>query len=128
MSVLSRDNGAENWAIVASRIESCKLNGIDSQAYRRRTHPRRQSRAKLAAGRTSALDLGRRSRSTARRLIDPLRHPAKVKLLSKVCGNHDYARRKPRSSELSGKSISRPGDSFVICLGFNRENCAATVN
>jgi transposase len=27
------DNGAENWAIVASLIESCKLNGIDPQAY-----------------------------------------------------------------------------------------------
>ena len=27
------DNGAENWAIVASLVESCKLNGIDPQAY-----------------------------------------------------------------------------------------------
>jgi transposase len=25
--------GAENWAVVASLIESCKLNAIDPQAY-----------------------------------------------------------------------------------------------
>jgi transposase len=25
--------GAENWAIVASIIETCKLNGVDTQAY-----------------------------------------------------------------------------------------------
>ena len=27
------DGGAENWAILASLIESCKLNGVDPQAY-----------------------------------------------------------------------------------------------
>lgn len=27
------DDGAENWAILASLIECCKLNGIDAQAY-----------------------------------------------------------------------------------------------
>ena len=27
------DDGAENWAILASLIETCKLNGIDPQAY-----------------------------------------------------------------------------------------------
>ena len=27
------DDGAENWAIVASLIETCKLNGIDPQAW-----------------------------------------------------------------------------------------------
>jgi transposase len=27
------DNGAENWAVHASLIETCKLNGIDPQAY-----------------------------------------------------------------------------------------------
>jgi hypothetical protein len=27
------DGGAENWAVVASLIESCKLNAIDPQAY-----------------------------------------------------------------------------------------------
>ena len=27
------DGGAENWAIVASLIETCKLNGLDPQAY-----------------------------------------------------------------------------------------------
>ena len=27
------DGGAENWAIVASLIETCKLNGVDPQAY-----------------------------------------------------------------------------------------------
>ena len=26
------DDGAENWAILASLIETCKLNGIDPQA------------------------------------------------------------------------------------------------
>ena len=27
------DEGAENWACIASLIESCKLNGVDPQAY-----------------------------------------------------------------------------------------------
>ena len=27
------DDGAENWAIVASLIETCKLNGIDPYTY-----------------------------------------------------------------------------------------------
>lgn len=27
------DAGAENWATIASLIETCKLNGIDPQAY-----------------------------------------------------------------------------------------------
>jgi hypothetical protein len=28
------DGGAENWAIAASLIETCKLNGVNPQAYR----------------------------------------------------------------------------------------------
>jgi len=27
------DNGAENWAIIASLIETCKLNAVDPFAY-----------------------------------------------------------------------------------------------
>jgi len=27
------DEGAQNWACIASRIETCKLNGVDPQAY-----------------------------------------------------------------------------------------------
>jgi hypothetical protein len=27
------DDGAESWAILASLIETCKLHGIDAQAY-----------------------------------------------------------------------------------------------
>ena len=27
------DHGAENWACIASLIETCKLNGVESQAY-----------------------------------------------------------------------------------------------
>ncbi len=27
------DTGAENWACVASLIETCKLNGVDPEAY-----------------------------------------------------------------------------------------------
>jgi hypothetical protein len=27
------DGGAEHWAVVASLVETCKLNGIDPQAY-----------------------------------------------------------------------------------------------
>ena len=27
------DDGAENWACIASLIETCKLNGVDPQAY-----------------------------------------------------------------------------------------------
>jgi hypothetical protein len=27
------DGGAEHWAVIASLTESCKLNGVDPQAY-----------------------------------------------------------------------------------------------
>jgi transposase len=27
------DDGAQNWAILASLIETCKLNGVEPQAY-----------------------------------------------------------------------------------------------
>lgn len=27
------DSGAEHWAVIASLVETCKLNGIDLQAY-----------------------------------------------------------------------------------------------
>ena len=27
------DGGAEHWAVVASLVETCKLNGVDPQAY-----------------------------------------------------------------------------------------------
>ena len=27
------DQGAENWACIASLIETCKLHGVDTQAY-----------------------------------------------------------------------------------------------
>jgi len=27
------DHGAENWACIASLIETCKLNGVDPQGY-----------------------------------------------------------------------------------------------
>jgi hypothetical protein len=27
------DEGAENWACIASLIETCKLSGVDPQAY-----------------------------------------------------------------------------------------------
>ena len=27
------DQGAENWALIASLVETCKLNGVDPQAY-----------------------------------------------------------------------------------------------
>ena len=29
----AHDEGAENWACIASLIETCKLNGVDPQAY-----------------------------------------------------------------------------------------------
>ena len=31
--VAGHDGGAENWACIASLIETCKLNGVDQQAY-----------------------------------------------------------------------------------------------
>ena len=30
---VASDDGAENWAIAASLIETCKLSGVDPQAY-----------------------------------------------------------------------------------------------
>ncbi|SOC21689.1 transposase IS66-like protein, partial [Rhodobacter sp. JA431] len=27
------DAGAENWAVIASLIETCKMNGVDPQAW-----------------------------------------------------------------------------------------------
>ena len=31
------DEGAENWAMLASLIETCKLHGINPQTYRKRS-------------------------------------------------------------------------------------------
>jgi hypothetical protein len=31
------DEGAENWAMLASLIETCKLHGINPHAYRKRS-------------------------------------------------------------------------------------------
>ena len=31
------DEGAENWAMLASLIESCKLHGVNPEAYRKRS-------------------------------------------------------------------------------------------
>ena len=28
-----QDTGAKNWAVIASLIETCKMNGIDPQAW-----------------------------------------------------------------------------------------------
>jgi hypothetical protein len=33
LDVAGHDEGAENWACIASLIETCKLNGVDPQAY-----------------------------------------------------------------------------------------------
>ena len=30
---VASDGGAENWAVIASLIETCKLNGVDPHAY-----------------------------------------------------------------------------------------------
>ena len=30
---VASDGGGEHWAIIASLVETCKLNGIDSQSY-----------------------------------------------------------------------------------------------
>jgi len=34
------DEGAENWACIASLIETCKLNGVEPQAYCKRLFDR----------------------------------------------------------------------------------------
>ena len=33
MGVTVSDGGSDNWAVIASLIESCKLNGVDPYAY-----------------------------------------------------------------------------------------------
>jgi hypothetical protein len=35
-----QDEGAENWACIASLIETCKLSGVDQQAYFARVRTR----------------------------------------------------------------------------------------
>jgi hypothetical protein len=34
-SVRIYDGGGEHWAVIASLIETCKMNGVDPQAYLR---------------------------------------------------------------------------------------------
>src|SRR4249920_3502218 len=34
------DGGGEHWAVIASLIETCKMNGVDPQAYRKRCSAR----------------------------------------------------------------------------------------
>ena len=54
------DDGAKNWAILASLIETCRLNGIEPQAYlAERSRPPRQPLAEQSPGRAPSLDLGR---------------------------------------------------------------------
>ena len=68
------DQGAENWACIASLIETCKLNGVDPQAYLdRRAHQARQSLAGLPSRRTYAVGLGGRALRNPPERRDPRR-------------------------------------------------------
>jgi transposase len=66
------DQGAVNWACLASLIETAKLHGLDPQGYLR--HPQ-QARQRLADGqnrRLVALGLGKTKRRPLGGLIDEL--------------------------------------------------------
>ena len=52
------DQGAENWAAIASLVETCKLYGVNPQAYFADVLTPRQSLASLAPRRAHALGLG----------------------------------------------------------------------
>ena len=56
------DEGAENWACVASLIETCKLNDLEPQAYIAGVLDSfRQSRLRIAHRRTHAVDMAQSS-------------------------------------------------------------------
>jgi hypothetical protein len=53
------DQGAENWAAIASLVETCKLYGVDPQAYFADVLTKaRQSLARISPRRAHALGLG----------------------------------------------------------------------
>ena len=65
------DDGAENWAILASLIETCQTERHRSASLARRcSHPPRQSLAQQSPRRTPSLDLGRRAPATAARRLN----------------------------------------------------------
>ena len=56
------DEGAENWAMLASLIETCKLHGVNPRSLPdRRADQARQQLAQQPARRTHALGLGCRN-------------------------------------------------------------------
>jgi hypothetical protein len=64
------DDGAENWAILASFIETAKLNGIDPTSLAcRYPFPFGQSQAQQSPRPISALNLGRRASAIAARRL-----------------------------------------------------------
>ena len=67
------DGGGEHWAVIASLIETCKLNGVDPQTYLdRRDQQDRQRPPKQPYRRTPALGLSRRPIPQRRGLKTPL--------------------------------------------------------
>jgi hypothetical protein len=72
------DEGAANWACIASLIECCKLNDVDPQAYLADVLAQaRQPLARLPHRRPHALGLGRRASDRQARqgrclTIDPI--------------------------------------------------------
>ena len=67
------DGGAEHWAIIASLIETCKLNDVDPLAYLdRRPHQDRQRPSQQRDRPAAAVGLSATSRPQSRGLRTPL--------------------------------------------------------
>jgi hypothetical protein len=64
-------SGAENWACVASLIETCKLNGVSTGLLHRCAHQAGQSLARLPHRRAHALGLGGRALDQQTRGVTP---------------------------------------------------------
>ena len=86
------DQGAENWACIASLIETCKLQRRRSASLpRRRAHQARQSLARLASRRAHALGLGGRALGQQTRGVTPA--PAKKSSRQRWDQKTAYSRR-----------------------------------
>jgi hypothetical protein len=102
------DQGAENWACVASFIETRKLNCVDRQAYRTGVLTKLVISGRPRASTSSCHGPGRRStRQTVKRRDAKLRIDKVIKS-SKPCGQKPLSRKRP---------LPAPEEPPTIALG-----------
>ena len=90
------DGGAEHWAVIASLIETCKLNDVDPYAYLAADHHEdRQRPSQQPPRRAPAVGLSRRHRPQRRglcKLTDVEPHTYLAETITKIVNGHPNSR------------------------------------